>query len=44
MGGPGGKAYVKIDWATRTNERADAEQMPLLSEFSGYGERGEDAK
>ena len=42
--GPGGKAYAKSDWATKTNERSIAKQMPLLSEFSGYSVWGEDAE
>ena len=32
--------YIKSDWALKTNERSIAQQMPLLSEFPGYSERG----
>ena len=41
---PGGKAYAKSDWAAKINERAVAQQMPLLSEFSGYSEWETDAR
>ena len=44
MGDPGGKAYAKSDWATKTNEMSVAKQMPLLSEFSGYSEWENEAK
>ena len=37
-------AYAKSDWATKINEREVAKQMPLLSEFSGYKDWGDDAK
>ena len=40
----GGKAYAKSEWATKTNERSISKQMPLLSEFPGYSEWGNEAK
>ena len=38
------EAYAKSDWATKTNERSVAKQMPLLSEFAGYSAWGDGAK
>ena len=35
---------AKSDWALKTNERSIAKQMPLLSEFPGYIEWGEEAE
>ena len=43
-GDPGGKACARIDWAAKTNEMSVDKQMPLLSEFTGCSERGNDAK
>ena len=41
---PGGKAYAKSDWATKTNERSIAKQMPSSGEFSRYSVWAEEAK
>ena len=41
---PGGKAYRDIDWALKTNERAVATNMALLSEFTNYGDWATDAR
>ena len=41
---PGWKACAKSDWATKTNEMSVGKQMPLLSEFTGYSEWGNEAK
>ena len=41
---PGGDVYVKSDRATKANEGSIAKQMPLLSEFPGYGEWKKEAE
>ena len=35
---------ISIDWALKTNERAIAKNMPLLSEYANYGDSGTDAR
>ena len=39
-----GDVYAKIDWASKTNARSIVKPMPLLSEFSGYSEWGQEAR
>ena len=40
---PGGRAYEDIDCDLKTNERALAKNMPLLSEYTNYGDWATDA-
>ena len=35
---PGGKSYKDSDWSLKTNERAVAKDMPLLSGYANYGD------
>ena len=37
---PGGRAYRDSDLSLKTNERDVAKNMPLLSEFTNYGDWG----